>query len=257
MWTDVFTPLRWLIRGSLFFLHATVILVPCLLLLAFGSGVRIGGRSLDVWALNFWSLWTCRLFGLWPTVRGELADGPLLVVANHVSWADIQALHSVAPMSFVAKAEIGEWPLFGFLASRGGTIYHKRGSHDSSAGVMAQVHEKLDSGGRVAVFPEGGIFPGEEIKHFHARMFKVAQDSGCPVQPTMIRYTRNGQRDAETTFLEGENFMVNLARLMGRPGCRAEIAFLEPFPSGDLPRKALAARAEAAVREAYDAPVDP
>jgi len=258
MWSDALTPLRWLLRGSLFLLHATFGLVPAVAAQSdLGRSLRVRGRSLDVVLLNWWSRWTCRLFGLDPVVRGAPIDGPVLIVANHLSWADIQALHSVAPMSFVAKAEISRWPVFGFLANAGGTIYHQRGSHDSSHGVMAQVMDKLADGGRVAVFPEGGILPGPGVKHFHARMFKVAQEAGCVVQPTMIRYVRDGRTDPDVTFLPTENFLQNLVRLMGRPASRAEVVFLAPFEPGALPRKALARRAEAAVREAYDAPVEP
>jgi 1-acyl-sn-glycerol-3-phosphate acyltransferase len=256
MWFDALSPVRWLLRGSLFMLHATVGLVPAVLAQGrLGRAVRVGGRSLDVVLLNWWSRWTCRLFGLNPVVRGSVADGPVLIVANHLSWADIQAMHSVAPMSFVAKAEISRWPVFGFLANAGGTIYHQRGSHDSSHGAMGQVMDKLADGGRVAIFPEGGIFAPPEVKRFHARMFKVAQEAQCPIQPVMIRYVRDGRRDESVTFLPRENFLQNLVRLMGRPASQAELTFLDPFLPGDQPRKALAAKAEAAVREAFEAPV--
>jgi 1-acyl-sn-glycerol-3-phosphate acyltransferase len=255
MWTDALTPLRWLLRGSGFLLHATLGLVPAVLAQGrLGHAIEIGDRSLALIMLNWWSGWTCRLFGLRPTIYGRPIDGPVLIVANHLSWADIQAMHSVAAMSFVAKAEISTWPVMRTLANAGGTIYHQRGSQDSQHGALAQVMQRLEEGGRVAIFPEGGIFGGTEVKRFHARMFKVAQDSGCPVQPVMIRYVRDGKQDPEITFLPGENFLRNLIRFMGRPGSRAEVAFLEPFEPGELPRKTLANRAETAVREAYASP---
>ncbi len=256
MWSDALSPVRWLFRGSLFLLHATLGVIPAVLAQGrIGQAVRIGDRSLALRMLNWWSGWTCRLFGLKPSVSGSVADGPVLIVANHISWADIQAMHSVAAMSFVAKAEISRWPVFRTLANAGGTIYHQRGSHDSSHGAMAQVMDKLAAGGRVAIFPEGGILRGEDVKRFHARMFKVAQEAQCPIQPVMIRYVRDGRRDPDVTFLPNENFLQNLVRLMGRPASDAQIAFLDPFEPGDLPRKALAQRAETAVRAAYDAPV--
>ncbi len=256
MWHDVFTPLRWLVRGCGFVLHFTLGVIPTVLAQSrLGRAIRVGGRGLDAVMLAWWSRWTCRIFGLEPTVTGAPIEGPVLIVANHLSWADIQVLHSVAPMSFIAKAEIARWPLAGYLANAGGTIYHQRGSHDSARGVSEQVSERFAAGGRVAIFPEGGILPGTEVKRFHARMFKLAQEAGCPVQPAMIRYLRDGRRDEAVTFLPGEHFIGNLVRFMGRPTCRADLVFLEPFDSIDVPRNALAARAEAAVRAAYDAPV--
>src|SRR3546814_14712098 len=59
-----------------------------------------------------------------------------LFVANHVSWVDIVTLHSQRMMGFVAKREIAGWPLVGWLASRGETIFHQRGSTESLGGVL-------------------------------------------------------------------------------------------------------------------------
>jgi 1-acyl-sn-glycerol-3-phosphate acyltransferase len=256
MWTDALTPFRWLLRGVQFLFHAAVMLAPTVMAQGdFGRRIKVGDRTLDLVLLNWWSGRTCRLFGLRPEVHGEPLDGPVLIVANHISWADIQALHSVAAMSFVGKAEISRWPVMSTLADAGGTIYHQRGSHDSSHGVMQQVKDRFANGGRVAVFPEGGILPGEGVKRFHARMFKVAQETRCPVQPVMIRYLRDGKIDPDVTFIDGENFLLNLIRLMGRPSSIAQVCFLDPFEPGDAPRNALAQRAEEAVRAAHDAPL--
>jgi 1-acyl-sn-glycerol-3-phosphate acyltransferase len=176
-------------------------------------------------------------------------------VANHISWLDIMALHSVAAMGFVAKAEIKSWPFLGFLATTGGTLYHRRGSHDSSTGVMAALLQRLGQGGRVAVFPEGGILPGEEIKRFHARMFAVVVEADCPVQPVMLRYLRAGKRDPQLTFLQDEGFAGNILRLMGRPACQVEMVCMEPFAVTGRPRRELAEQAFEMITAAYQAPV--
>jgi 1-acyl-sn-glycerol-3-phosphate acyltransferase len=40
------------------------------------------------------------------------AGKPLLLVANHVSWIDIAAIHAAAPHArFVSKADVLRWPL--------------------------------------------------------------------------------------------------------------------------------------------------
>ena len=159
MWTDFLTPVRWIYRGILVLLQSTIFLVPTVMAQgSWGQRTFVGRRSVAEHLLTRWSRMTCHAFGLHPKVTGQLAPGPVLVVANHVSWLDIQLLHSAGAMSFVGKAEIANWPLAGFLASSGGTIYHKRGSHDSASGVHAQLMDRLKHGGRVAIFPEGGIF---------------------------------------------------------------------------------------------------
>ena len=40
----------------------------------------------------------------------------MLLVANHTSWLDIPVLSAVAPVSFVAKKEVGGWPFVASLA---------------------------------------------------------------------------------------------------------------------------------------------
>ncbi len=256
MWSDWLTPLRWLYRGVMLALMSTVFLLPTVLCQGrLGRAVRVGRRNLAVFMMNTWSGAMCRTFGIRCRVWGAPLDGPVLIVANHISWLAIQVMHSVAAMSFVAKAEIDDWPLFGYVAGKGGTVYHRRGSHDSALGVVEQMLEILRSGGRAAIFPEGGILPGAHVKHFHARMFRLAIESPCPVQPAMIRYVRGGERDNEATFIRGESFIGNMLRLLGRPAGWVELSFLEPFEAEGRQRRELAELAHARVVAAFEAPV--
>ena len=87
--------------------------------------------------LRNWSRVFLRVFGVRVERRGEPLHDPVMFVANHGSWMDITVLHAVRPADFVAKAEIGHWPLVGWMARRGGTIFHQRGSTNSLTAVMA------------------------------------------------------------------------------------------------------------------------
>jgi len=191
-------------------------------------------------------------FGINVKTRGAAADGPVLMTANHISWLDILALHTEVAVSFVAKAEIDEWPIFNYIARTGGSIFHRRGSHDSAADVVSAMIHSLEQGRRVAIFPEGGILPGAEVRVFHARMFRAAVDVGCPVQPVSVRYMRNGKRDDDILFRKDESMLANFARLLTRPGAVADVHFLPPIESKDQPRRVLADAARAAVVSSYD-----
>ena len=50
--------------------------------------------------------------------------GPLLLVANHVSWLDILALHAAGYCRFVSKAEVRHWPLLGVMADGARHLVH-------------------------------------------------------------------------------------------------------------------------------------
>ncbi|HJU26472.1 MAG TPA: lysophospholipid acyltransferase family protein, partial [Rhodanobacteraceae bacterium] len=132
--------------------------------------VVLGGCVLAVFILPFgpprpgtlgaalirgWSRTFLRLFGVHVARVGEPLPDPAMFVANHGSWMDITVLHTQREAGFVAKAEIARWPLVNWMARRGGTIFHQRGSTHSLGTVMGQMSERLRSGYSVAVFPEG------------------------------------------------------------------------------------------------------
>lgn len=228
-------------------------LLPTLLVITHyqNLGTPEGWRKGDAVATRLanWLLW---LFGISLRSTGVPLEGSALIAANHISWLDILALHANGAMGFVGKAEIQQWPVFSFIARAGGTIFHQRGCHDSAADVTTMMAQRLKEGRRVVIFPEGGILPGAEVRVFHARMFRAAVDAACPVQPAMVRYIRNGRRDDDILFRDGESMLSNFARVLSRPGAEAEVHFLPPISSIDQPRRALAEAARAAVINSYE-----
>jgi 1-acyl-sn-glycerol-3-phosphate acyltransferase len=140
-----------------------------------------------------------------------------MFVANHVSWVDIEMLHSQRMMGFVAKQEIRSWPLVGWLTARGETIFHQRGSHESMGGVMHAMLARLRAGRAVGVFPEGRTRDGAAVGPFHARIFQPAVEAGVPVQPVALRYGPGGNVQTVVAFGPTESFLANFMRLLGEP----------------------------------------
>jgi len=245
--------LRFVLRGLSMVLFLLFLLLPSLMRINRyrGLGTGEGHRKADQAGMTLARrlLW---LFGIRVEARGQPQEGAVLMAANHISWLDILALHSACAMGFVAKAEIANWPVFHYIARTGGTIFHQRGSHDSAAGVVASMAQRLSEDRAVMIFPEGGIEAGAPIRVFHARMFKAAVDVGCPVQPVMLRYVRDGRIDEAVAFRVGENMAVNLCRQLARPKSVAEVRFLPPMEAKDQPRRVLADGARAAVVEGYE-----
>ena len=156
----------------------------------------------------------------------------MLFVANHVSWVDICILHSQRMMGFVAKREIASWPLVGWLAARGQTIFHQRGNTESLGGVMQVMADRLREGKAVGVFPEGRTRGGHEVGPFHARIFQAAVETGVPVQPVALVY---GLRATRRPLSRSAPARVSSPlRLLGEPARRAEVHFLAPIGAQDL-----------------------
>jgi 1-acyl-sn-glycerol-3-phosphate acyltransferase len=129
--------------------------------------------------------------------------------------------------------EISNWPVIGWLAARGETIFHHRGSTESLGGVLHEMLSRLRQGRSVGVFPEGGTRGGEGIGPFHARIFLAAVEAGVPVQPVALRYGEHGNAQKVVAFAPGEHFLGNFLRLLGEPARIAEVHFLEPIGPGD------------------------
>jgi 1-acyl-sn-glycerol-3-phosphate acyltransferase len=232
--------------------HALVHLPLTLLLtLPVFTRMTIGGERLDYRVIRAWQGGMMRIFGFRMRRLGTPSTGAVLFVANHVSWIDISALHSQRMMGFVAKQEIAGWPLVGWMATRGETIFHQRGSQESLGGVLHVMLARLRAGHAVGVFPEGRTRDGHAIGPFHARIFLAAVEAGVPVQPVALRYGAGGEAQPVVAFGPRENFAQNFWRLLGEPSRVAEVVFLPPVVPGDAEgRRRIADTARARIVDA-------
>jgi 1-acyl-sn-glycerol-3-phosphate acyltransferase len=140
--------------------------------------------------IRAWSRRMLQLLGIELQLHGVApAHGPLLIVANHISWLDITVLHSVLPCRFVSKADIRHWPVIGRLATACDTLYIERESRRDAMRVVHNTAEALRAGGMVAVFPEGTTSNGDSLLPFHANLVQAAISADVPVQPLAIRFT--------------------------------------------------------------------
>jgi 1-acyl-sn-glycerol-3-phosphate acyltransferase len=195
--------------------------------------IDVRGEPLEHRMIRWWQGGLMRIFGFRMHRRGVPLSGPMLFVANHVSWVDIVALHSQRMMGFVAKREISRWPVVGWLATRGETIYHERGSSESLGGVLHEMLARLRSGRSVGVFPEGRTRDGHDVGPFHARIFLAAVEAGVRVQPVALRYGKGGSAQTVVAFGPGESFGANFLRLLGEPARDTEVWFLDPIDASD------------------------
>jgi lyso-ornithine lipid O-acyltransferase len=136
----------------------------------------------------------CRIIGIRVAARGALAQArPLLIIANHTSYLDIEVLGSLIPGSFVAKAEIAGWPLFGWLAKLQRSVFIERRSSKARE-HKDEIEKRLLEGDLLILFPEGTSDDGNRLLPFRSALFSVAERriEGEPlvVQPVSLAYTR-------------------------------------------------------------------
>lgn len=204
----------------------------------------------------------CGVIGVRVSVHGRLPPtGPRFVVANHVSWTDVIALASVYPLVFLAKKEVAQWPVLGFLARLQGTIFVDRANRRAIPEVNSALAGRLRQGRDVVVFAEGTSSNGADVLKFNASHFamlkELAEDETLPVTvaPTALAYTRHDEEDPSQSeaydvgWYGDMSFVPHLWGLMKRGGARCHIfcgAGVDPSAVED--RKALAQAAEASIR---------
>lgn len=200
--------------------------------------------------------WWCRRMLRILRIRLELHGQPLgaahLAVANHVSYLDILCLAAVRPLRFLSKAEVAQWPLFGWFARLMRTLFIERErAHDSLRAIDA-VAQALAAGDAVLCFPEGTTTRGGQVRPFHAALFEAGLRTGCPVQPIAIHYASPRDRSRphpRAAFVGDDTLLPHLWRLLAEPHIVAQLHYGEALPPHGT-RRELAKRAHAAVSAA-------
>jgi len=199
---------------------------------------------------------TLAILGVSVRVLGArpLLDGPVLVVANHVSWLDVYLLNAVlGGTRHVAKSEVARWPVAGGIARGFGTFFHARGNVRDAARAKDAVAAALRAGERVVVFPEGTTSEGDEVGPFHAAFFQAAVDARVPVQAVAVRYPGPaGRPDPAAAFVGDMTFVASLARVLRRRQLEARLTFGPVVLPADLTRRELAAVSHAFVALALE-----
>ncbi len=205
----------------------------------------------------------CRLMGIRLEIEGEVArDRPVLLVANHTSWLDIPVLSAVAPVSFVAKKEVGGWPFVSSLARLQRTVFVDRERRTAVGATAGEIAARLAQGDTVVLFAEGTSSDGNRVLPFMTSLFgavlppgkQVALD-GVHVQTLSIVYTRLhglplGRADRPNVGWYGDMEMTEHAwALLKRGPLDVRIRIGPPAPLASFrDRKHLAEASEQEVR---------
>ncbi|WP_421994713.1 lysophospholipid acyltransferase family protein [Roseococcus sp.] len=190
----------------------------------------------------------CRLIGMKLRVLGApSALARTLYVSNHTSWLDILVLGATLDARFVSKSEVAEWPLIGWVAKLGRTVFVSRSR--GRTGTEAQdLRLRMEQGESLILFPEGTTSDGTRVLPFRSSFFSVASAAAW-IKPVTVVYDRLGglpvgRRDRPLFAWYGDMETGSHAwQLLRRTGTRVSVVLDEGFPPEVVPdRKALAAR---------------
>jgi 1-acyl-sn-glycerol-3-phosphate acyltransferase len=254
VWGDVlgFRPIGGRIRAvrrlvSILLWTAIAIPIQAVLLL-------LPGRA-KVRFAQFYHATLCALIGLRIQVVGEASrERPVLFVSNHSSWLDILVLGAVLQACFVAKTEVGTWPLIRTVARLGRTVFVSR-TRTGTKGEADGIRERMAAGDSIILFPEGTTSDGGRVLPFRSAFLSVA-DGARTVQPVSVVFDRLGglpacRRDRPLFAWYGDtDIFTHFWRLARRPAARATVVLHAPLDPAAYPdRKALTAACASVVSE--------
>ncbi|MEN3792763.1 lysophospholipid acyltransferase family protein [Fulvimarina sp. MAC3] len=226
--------IAWVIAALL---ATTLVLLPAQAL-AMACGWKLANRIPMVWQRV-----AAKVTGIRVHVAGTPSrDRPLLLVSNHVSWADITVLGSVLPLSFIAKSEVKDWPIFGWLAILQRTVFVKRQARGETGKQTDAIAERLTAGDVMVLFAEGTTSDGNEIRIYKTALFGAAQASlknsesgSVQIQPVVIAYTHSrgfplGRSGRPLAAWPGDvELLPHLTRFLIEGRVDATVAFGEPI----------------------------
>ena len=213
---------------------------------------------------------TCRCLGVRRRIRGTPPPPGSggLIVANHVSWLDISVVGAERPVCFVAKSEVRDWPVIGFLSRLQHTLFIDRSRRGATADVAAQMGARLSAGEAVVLFAEGTTGDGTRILPLRSSLLGAAHEAlksendkddaaDVAVYPLTISYTgfhgmAGGRADRAALAWYGDTELApHLRTVLGVGAIDVELAWGEPIAMGRRTSRKEATRlTQAAIRKA-------
>lgn len=172
-----------------------------------------------------------------------------LLVSNHLSYLDILVLVSLMPAVFVAKSEVKHWPVFGWFATRAGTLFVIRSRRSDVVRMNQEIEAKLARGDVLVLFPEGTSWDGSRVLPFKSSLLEPVIGSAHPLTVAHISYTlADGDVANDVCYWGDATFFPHMLKLMTKR-CVVACVHFAPVKNPATDRKELAAQLHAKVSQ--------
>lgn len=217
----------------------------------------IGPRGRDL-LISHWcrGLLSClniqvRVTGTPPTIDCQRT----MFVANHISWVDIHALNSIRAVRFIAKAEIRDWPVFGWFAYKVNTLFIERAKRHDTGRIVELASESLRAGDNLCFFPEGTTTDGTHVKPFKSSLLQAAVNAEAHIWPFSIHYPgSDGTPNIQMAYHDDVTLMQSIQQVLAQPTPVVHLHFSSPLEAGGQDRRALLTQARASILSGLDLP---
>lgn len=201
-----------------------------------------------------WSAQLVAMLGVGIQVSGTPPESGL-ITANHISFLDIYVINAVMPSAFVSKDDVRSWPLIGWLATKTDTIFMERGSHRAAQRTRESLVMHMQSGKRVALFPEGTTSRGDTVLPFHSALLQSAIDAGADVTPVALQYTEaSGQRSYAPAYVDEISLLECLWTIASSTRLTVRMEILPMLTTTGIDRRHLSSHAHRAISHRISMP---
>ncbi len=210
-------------------------------------------RIQNILPIYFHKVLTQAILGMRIETRGTMSTSvPTLFLSNHLSYLDTITLASIIPTDFVAKAEVADWPIFGYLTKLQGTVFidrnNKRGATEQAEAIINVMREEKN----IMLFPEGTSTDGSDVKPFKSGLlqsFMNVKDLDLVIQPVSIAcFGSNGIQNRYAWYGD-MTLMPHLWTVFETSGLHVVVTFHEAFKASRFTdRKQLAEFAHSQVK---------
>ncbi len=175
-----------------------------------------------------WSRRTLKVLDITVQAEGQPPTAGLLA-SNHMGYLDILVLATNALIVNVAKAEVKQWPIFGWLVGAAGTLFLRRERRSDVKLMASQFLPVLSDGCVISFFPEATSSNGRQILPFHSGLFAVLENTSWPATGAWIQYQMDeGSVEDDVCYWGDMTFFPHFLKLMTRTNIRAKIIYTAP-----------------------------
>jgi 1-acyl-sn-glycerol-3-phosphate acyltransferase len=224
-------------RISRIFAHTLVGLFTAALVFPIGSK-HFKLRLVKWWCKHLLGIFNVRVIRYGNTPPSYKIASNNMIIANHISWVDIHAINSILPIRFIAKSDIRNWPVFGYLASKANVMFIERGKRHTAARIVDMITCSLKAGDNLCLFPEGTTTDGTEIMPFKGSLIQSTIEAHTTIWPVAIRYPRHdGSANTELAYAGDTTLMQSIQQILLQKSPVVELHFLAPISTIELADK--------------------
>lgn len=215
-------------------------------------------KSLKLRIIQWWCRSLLAAFNLRVNSHGHIPSQntqikATMFVANHISWSDIHAINSIIPLRFIAKSEIRNWPVFGYLVSSVNTLFIDRTNKRDAKRTIEIAARSLQAGDNLCVFPEGTTTDGSIMHTFKSSLIEAAIEAKAAIWPVAIRYPHpDGSANIDVAYAGETTLIEAMRKLLSQKQPVIELHFLQPIAADNVAqqdRRALTLHVETLIRQ--------